>query len=106
MQGYNDILTAAKKGERLNKVFFYVDAMPYRIRKGEVMKKFPVNVMFVDPTDDPAKLSFNALRNLQVHIVGANSERVRAYAERVLTFKPSVLCWDDGCEMEIIRCKQ
>ncbi len=106
MQGYNDILTAAKKGERLNKVFFYVDAMPYRIRKGSVMKKFPVNVMFVDSTDDPAKLSFHALRDLQVHIVGGNNERVRAFAERVLAFKPSMLCWDDGCEMEIIRFKQ
>ena len=103
MQGYQDILTAAKKGERLNKVFFYVDAMPYRIKKGEVMKKFPVNVMFVDPTDDPAKLSFNALRGSRVHICGGDPARVQAFAGRVWLFKPSVLCWDDGEQMEIWR---
>lgn len=103
MIGYQEILAAAKREEPFKRVFLYVDAMPYRIRNGETMKRFTKNIMFVDPTDDPAKLSFYALRNTQVHICGGDTERVRAFAERVWAFKPSVLCWDDGVQMEVMR---
>ena len=103
MQGYQDILTAAKSDNRLNDVFLYVDAVPYRVKNGATVRKFPVGFLFVDQTDDPAKLSFNALRGTRVHISGGDSPRVQAFAGRVWLFKPSVLCWDDGDQMELWR---
>ncbi len=103
MQGYQDVLTAVKADERLNDVYLYVDAIPFRIRKGATLKKFPVGVLFVDPTDDPAKLFFHALRGTRVHIAGGDTDRVKSFAARVWTFKPSVLCWDDGEQMELWR---
>lgn len=103
MQGYQGILIAAKSDKRLNSVHLYVDAAPYRTKDGATVKKFPIGFLFVDPTDDPAKLSFNALRGSKVHISGGDSARVQAFAGRVWLFKPSVLCWDDGEQMEVWR---
>ena len=103
MQGYQDVLTAAKADQRLNDVFLFVDALPYRVENGVTLRKFPVGYLFTDLTDDPAKLSFNALRGTHVHISGGDSARVQAFAGRVWLFKPSVLCWNDGEQMELWR---
>jgi hypothetical protein len=103
MQGYQAILTAAQANQRLNAVHFYIDAVPYRTENGATVRKFPIGFLFADPTDDPAKLSFNALRGTRVHITGGDSARVQAFAGRVWLFKPSVLCWDDGEQMELWR---
>jgi hypothetical protein len=103
MQGYQEVLAAAKADQRLNDVFLYVDATPYRVKNGSTVRKFPTGFLLVDPTDDPAKLSFNALRGARVHISGGNSSRVQAFADRVWMFNPSVLCWDDGDQMEVWR---
>jgi hypothetical protein len=103
MQGYQDILTAAKADQRLNDVHLYVDAVPYRVKDGVTVRKFPVGYLLTDPTDDPAKLSFNALRGSRVHISGGDTDRVKAFAERVWLFNPSVICLDDGEQMELWR---
>lgn len=103
MQGYQDVLTAAKADQRLNDIFLYVDAIPFRVKDGATVRKFPIGFLLTDQTDDPAKLSFNAVRGSRVHIIGGDSARVQAFAGRVWLFKPSVLCWDDGEQMEIWR---
>lgn len=103
MQGYQEVLAAAKADQRLNDVFLYVDAIPFRVKNGATVRKFPTGFLLTDPTDDPVKLSFNAVRGSRVHIIGGDSTRVQAFAGRVWLFKPSVLCWDDGEQMEIWR---
>jgi hypothetical protein len=103
MQGYQEVLTAAQSDQRLNAVHLYVDTIPYRVKDGATVRKFPIGYLLTDPTDDPAKLSFNALRGTRVHITGGDSARVQAFAGRVWLFKPSVLCWDDGEQMELWR---
>lgn len=103
MQGYQAVLNAAKADQPLSDVHLFIDTVPLRYENGVPVRKLTAGHLLIDPTDDPAKLAFNALRGSRVHISGGNSERVKAFAEHVWAFKPSVLCWDDGEQMELWR---
>jgi hypothetical protein len=106
MRGYQEIVAKGRQGARLNKVFIYVDAIPYRVQNDVTVKSFPTGVILADQTDDPAKLSFHALRGVPVHITGGNMERIKQFADRVWHFGASLIVLDDGVEMEILREKQ
>lgn len=103
MQGYQAVLNAIKADEPIADVHLFIDTVPLRYKDGAVVRKFPDGHLLIDQTDDPAKLSFNALRGSRVHIHGGDSDRVQAFAEKVWAFKPSVLCLDDGEQMEVWR---
>jgi hypothetical protein len=103
MRGYQEIIAKEKQGARLNRVFLYIDAIPYRLKNNVTVKSFPTGVLLADQTDDPAKLSFFALRGVPVHITGGNMERVKQFADRVWEFGASVIILDDGVVMEIMR---